>query len=115
MKLLPLDTPELIQLASRWLGQKENYQWLDFGNGRQIVTPALLRIMTQRETHEIRIYTSIRDDTPIGIVALNNVDRVFRTATLWGAAGDKSLRYWGSGTIAGSLMLTHAFRDIGLS
>jgi RimJ/RimL family protein N-acetyltransferase len=115
MKLLPLDRPELIELAAYWLGQKENYQWLDFGNGRQIITPALLRIMSQRDTHEIRIYTASRDDTPIGIVALHNVDRAFRTATLWGAAGDKSLRYWGSGTIAGSMMLTHAFRDLHLN
>src|SRR5258708_11538143 len=114
MKFLPLDTPEIIDLAASWLAQKENYQWLDFGNGRQSVTPALLRIMVQRESHFLRVYTSNRDDVPIGIVALNNVDRVFKTATFWGAAGEKSFRDRGYGTLAASGFMTLVFRDLGL-
>ena len=114
MKLLPLDTPEILELAAGWLGQKENYQWLDFGNGRQIVTPALLKIMSQRETHFLRVYTSERDDTPIGIVGFNDVDRTFRTATFWGASGDKSFRNRGYSTLASSKLLTMGFRDLGL-
>ncbi len=43
MKLYPLDTPELLELVAGWLARKENHQWLDFGNGRQIITPALLK------------------------------------------------------------------------
>ena len=114
MKLLPLDNPEIIELVARWLAQKDNYQWLDFGNGKQIVTPALLRIMAQRETHFMRAYTSDRDDTPVGICCLNSVDRKFKSATLWGAAGDKSFRNRGLGTVAASKVLTLAFRELGL-
>src|SRR5712691_3499440 len=114
MKLYPLDTPELLELAASWLAQKQNYQWLDFGNGRQIVTPALLKIMAQRERHFLRAYTSDRDDTPIGIVGLNSVDRAFRTATFWGASGEKSFRNRGYSTIASSKLMTLAFRDLGL-
>jgi RimJ/RimL family protein N-acetyltransferase len=114
MKFLPLDTPEIIDLAASWLAQKENYQWLDFGNGRQPVTPALLKIMAQRETHFLRAYSSDRDDVPIGIVALNNVDRVFKTATFWGASGEKSFRNRGYGTLAASGFMTLVFRDLGL-
>jgi hypothetical protein len=84
MKLYPLDTPELLELAASWLARKENYQWLDFGSGRQIITPALLKIMTQRETHFLRAFTSDRDDVPIGIVGLNSVDRTFNTAMFRG-------------------------------
>ena len=113
MKLLPLDTPGLIELAARWLARKENYQWLDFGGGRQIVTPALLKIMAQRETHFLRAFTSERDD-PIGIVGLNSVDRTFKTATFWGATGEKSFRHRGYSTIASSKFLALAFRDLGL-
>ena len=113
MKILPLDTPEIIELAAGWLAQKENYQWLDFG-GRVIVTPALLKIMAQRETHFMRAYTSDRDDTPIGIVGLHNVDRAFRTATFWGASGEKSFRNRGYSTIASSKLMTLAFNDLGL-
>ena len=114
MKLLPLDSPEILELVAHWLGQKENHQWLDFGNGRQIVTPALLRIMAQRPTHFMRAYTSDRDDTPIGICCLNSVDRNFKSATLWGAQGDKLFRHRGLGTLAASKVLTLAFRDLGL-
>jgi RimJ/RimL family protein N-acetyltransferase len=114
MKLYPLDTPELLELIASWLAQKQNYQWLDFGNGRQIITPALLKIMAQRETHFLRAYTSDRDDTPIGIVGLNSVDRAFRTATFWGASGEKSFRNRGYSTIASSKLMTLAFRDLGL-
>ena len=114
MKLLPLDTPEIIDLAATWLTQKENYQWLGFENAGQQVTPALLKIMAQRDTHFLRAYTSDRDDTPIGIAGLNNVNRAFGSATLWGATGEKSFRSRGYATFAGSKLLTLAFRELGL-
>ncbi|TMH77668.1 MAG: GNAT family N-acetyltransferase [Betaproteobacteria bacterium] len=114
MKLLSLDTPEILELVSSWLIQKENYQYLDFGNGRRIVTPALLKIMAQRETHFLRAYTSDRDDTPIGVLGLNSVDRIFRTATFWGVSGEKSFRNRGRSTFASSKFLTLAFRDLDL-
>ena len=114
MKLLPLDTPELLELVARWLVEKDNVQWLDFGNGRPVVTPALLRIMSQRETHFLRAYTSDGDDTPIGVVGLNSIDRAFGTATFWGASGDKSFGNRGFSTIASSKLLTIAFGDLGL-
>lgn len=113
MKLLPLDTPERIALVAGWLAQKENYQWLDFGDGRQLVTPALLKVMAQRPTHFLRVYT---DDggTPIGIAGLNGVDRRNGIATLWGATGEKSFRSRGYATFAGSKFLTLAFDALGL-
>ena len=114
MKLLPLDTPAILELAASWLAQKENYQWLDFGSGRQIVTPPLLKVMVQRDAHFLRAYTSDRDDVPIGIVGLNNVDRIFKTATFWGVSGEKSFRNRGYSTIASSRFLTLAFQDLGL-
>jgi len=114
VKLLPIDRPELLQLTAGWLARKENYQWLDFGNGRQPVTPALLKIMIQRESHFLRLYTSDRDDDPIGILGLNSVDRSFRTATFWGVSGEKSFRNRGHSTFASSRFLTLAFRELGL-
>src|SRR6266852_8903908 len=114
MNLLPLATPKILELVSGWLAQKQNYQWLDFGNGRQIVTPALLKIMAQRETHFLRAFTSDRADIPIGIVGLNGVDRTFKTAMFWGAVGEKSFRNRGYSTVASAKFLTLAFRDLGL-
>src|SRR6267378_2410539 len=114
MKLLPMNGPELFDLVAGWLAGRENHQWLDFGNGRQPVTPALLKIMAQRETHFLRVYTSDRDDLAIGILGLNSIDRTFKTATFWGISGEKSFRNRGYSTFASSKFLTLAFRDLGL-
>lgn len=114
VKLLPLDSPGCLDLAAGWLARKENYQWLDFGNANQPVSPALLKIMAQRETHFLRLYTAEEDDVPIGICGLNSVSRNFSTATFWGAAGEKTFRSRGYGTLAGSKFLTLAFRELGL-
>lgn len=115
MKLLPLDAPGVFELAASWLARKENHQWLDFGTGGRSVTPALLKVMSQQDTHFMRVYTSDRDDTPIGICGLNRVNRNVRSATFWGASGDKSFRSRGHGTLAGSRFLTLAFRTLGLN
>jgi len=114
VKLLPPDTPELIELAAGWLAPRENSQWLDFGDGKQTVTPALLKIMTQRDSHFMRLYTGDHDDAPIGIVGLNSVNRPFGTATLWAVAGEKSFSGRGYVSLATSRFLTLAFRELGL-
>ena len=115
MRFLPLDSPERIALAAGWLARKENHQWLDFGNGGQAISGALLKVMAQREQHFLRIYTSPEDDAPLGVAALNSVDRRFRSAVFWGVAGEKSFRSRGWGTLAGSRFLTLAFRELGLA
>jgi RimJ/RimL family protein N-acetyltransferase len=114
MTLRPFGSAADFELAAAWLQRKENYQWLDFSNPRQGVTSTLLRIMVQRETNLIRLYTSDADDTPIGIVALTNIDRKMRTGTFWIVAGDKSFRSRGWAHIAASRFLTLAFRDLRL-
>lgn len=114
MKLLPLDAPGAFELAADWLGRKENYQWLELGSTSQRVTSAALRIMVQRNTHFLRVYTSDADDTPIGICGLSSINRGVGSATFWGASGDKSFRCRGFGTRAGSKFLTLAFRELGL-
>jgi RimJ/RimL family protein N-acetyltransferase len=114
MMLRPLLRGADFELAASWLQRKENNQWLDFGNGRQCITPMLLRIMQQRDSHLLRLYAPHTSGSAIGIVALQNVDRNMRTATLWGVAGDKSFRHRGCAHIAASWLLTLAFRELGL-
>ena len=114
MRLLPLDNPERIRQVAGWMALKENYQWLDFGNGRQILTPEWLKIVTQRSTDVLRVFTSEHDDEPIGVVGLSEVDRSFRTARIWVVAGEKSFRIRGHATRAASKMLTLGFGDLGL-
>ena len=112
MRLLPLDKPELIELVAGWLGEYENYKWLDFGSGVQRVTPVTLKIMTQRPIHVLRGFTADDDALPIGVVGLTNVDRNFKTASVWCVLGKKG--YGGFGTRAVSEMLTVGFSELGL-
>ena len=113
VRLKSLDSPQLLRTVAGWLARKENYQWLQFGDGRQILTPELLKIMSQRDTHILRVYTS-EDETPLGIVGLDEVNRNFKTARIWVVAGEKSFGARGRATQAASQMLTLAFRELGL-
>src|SRR5438477_10329985 len=77
MQLKPPDSPELIHLVADWLSRKENYQWLDFGDGRQQVSAEWLKIAMQRGTYLLRVFTSDVDDRPIGLVGLSNINERF--------------------------------------
>jgi RimJ/RimL family protein N-acetyltransferase len=112
VKLLPLDSDAAIELVAGWLGKYDNYKWLDFGNGVQRLTPVAIKIMTQRRLHEFRIYTADDGDVPVGVVGLTNVDRSFKTASLWAVLGNK--RYGGYTLPACSAMLTVGFTELGL-
>jgi RimJ/RimL family protein N-acetyltransferase len=114
MRLIPLDAPELIALVAGWLAEKENFQWFDFGGGRQQLTPALVKIMAQRETNVVRVFTADDDETPIGVVGLQNVDRHFKTATIWTVLGNKAYcgRFYPGQAV--SKMLTFGFQELGL-
>lgn len=89
MKLQPIERSNF-ELVMTWLMQRENYQWLDFGGGDQLLQAPVLKMMLHRETHCIRVFTSDPDDVPIGLVAISNISRNFRTGMLWYALGDKN-------------------------
>lgn len=114
MELIPIDTPEMVDLVSGWLSQKKNYQMLDFGTGIQIVTSQALKIMTQRDIHFLRLFTPDGDSLPIGVVGLSNISRNFKTATLWIVLGDKKYSAQGYAVRASSAMLTIGFTELGL-
>ena len=114
MRLLPLDSPELIRLVAGWMSRKENYEWLDFGNGKQVLTPEWLKIATQRDTEVVRVFTADDETTPIGVGGLTNVDRAFKTARVWAVLGDKSFGARGHGTRATSMLVTLGFSELGL-
>lgn len=113
MKLLPLDSPDLVELAGGWLSAPENAKWLDFGNGVQCVTPVILKVMTQRDIHCLRLYTADDGEAPVGVVGLSNIDRNFKTASVWFVLGDK--RKAGCSARAVSKMLTVAFTELGMN
>lgn len=114
MQLRPPDSPELLHLVAGWLARKENYQWLDFGDGRQLVSSEWLKIAMQRGTMVLRVFTSDLDDRPIGVVGFTNVNPHFKTANIWVVLGEKSHAGRGYASRATSKMLTLGFQELGL-
>ena len=114
MELLPIDTPEYLQLVAGWLAEKDNYQWLELGDGRQLVSVEWLTIAIQRKRYVLRLFTSDVDDQPIGVVGLSDINQHFKTANIWVVVGDKSYQNRGYATPAASRMLTIAFKELGL-
>jgi RimJ/RimL family protein N-acetyltransferase len=114
VQLQPLDAYSL-DLVAKWMAREENYQWLDFGLGNQILTVTSLKVMMQRDIHLLKLFTADSDDTPIGLVALSNIAHSFKTATLWYALGDKTYAGQGYTTHAVSQILTLGFKELGLA
>lgn len=114
MQLLPIDSPQLIERVAGWLGEKRNYQWLDFGNGVQKLSPMSLKFMVQKDIHFLRAFTSDDDVSPIGVVGLSNVDQHFKTATIWVVLGEKTMSNKGYPLRASSRILTLGFEELGL-
>lgn len=113
MKLQRLEAPE-VELVAQWLTQKENWQWLDFGEGRQTLDRVTLRVMAQRDIHMLRVFTPDASNAPIGVVGLSDINPYFKTATLWYVLGDKSQARRGYATQAVATMLTLGFSEGGL-
>lgn len=113
MDLVPLDNHTIPMVAS-WLGQKENYQWLDFGNGKQSLDAVILRLMIHRPVHHLRLFTAGNAGPSIGIVALSPIDPHFGVAQLWYVLGDKSYSMCGYTSAAVSALLDYGFRVLHL-
>jgi RimJ/RimL family protein N-acetyltransferase len=113
MQLKPIDSPELLQVVVGWLSQKENYQWLDFGDGRQQISREWLKIAMQRGTHALRVFTS-DEGAVIGVTGLTNINPHFKTANVWVVLGDRAHAGRNYATRATSAMMTHGFRELGL-
>jgi RimJ/RimL family protein N-acetyltransferase len=115
MQLLPLNTPQLINTAADWLADPDNQRWLDFGNGLQRINAVSLMILAQKDNQVLRAFTADDDRTPIGLVALSNLDRNSGVASTWVALGDRRFSGKGYPTRAASKMLAFAFGELGLN
>ncbi len=113
MNLHPIKDSEIALVAS-WLAEKQNYEWLDFGNGVQVPTPVMLKFMIQKENHLLRVFTLDQMDEPLGVVAFSNVARNFRTALLWYVLGNKAFACQGHTTRAVSELLRIGFTELSL-
>src|SRR5262245_33388710 len=112
--LIPPESPELFQLVASWLGRRENYQWLDFDEGRQQASREWLKLAVHRQTTVLRVFTSDREYQPIGVAGFNKVNKHFNTANVWVVLGDKTFARQGYATRAVSRLLTYGFHDLGL-
>jgi len=115
LRLMPLDSPQLVEQAAGWLGDPDNARWVArSGVAAGLVSPAILRLQSQRADRVIRVFTEDADERPIGVVGLEDVDRAYGTATIWTVLGNKTYTGQGYATRAVSRLLTLGFTGLGL-
>lgn len=114
MELIPLDDERLIRRAALWLSEKDNRQWLDFGDGAREMDQGVVRAMVHDDTHIVRAFTADDTGASIGLVGLAGVNRDFRSAILWALLGDRSYAAKGYVLRATVAMLTLGFTQYGL-
>lgn len=106
---------EDIKHVARWMASKENYQWLDFGTGKQRLEEPAIRMMSRREIHDFQVFTGDPEEAkPIGIVVLSDISSSFHTATLWYVLGEKDYGGQNFTSRAVALMLARAFEQLNL-
>jgi RimJ/RimL family protein N-acetyltransferase len=108
MKLRNLEDRDLPVVTS-WLSNPENARWLRFGPRLKTLPGSVLKLMARRDLHMIRLFSAELGGPPVGIVALGDIDRDFRTATLWYVLGDTTLRGRGLTSRAVSRLLSEGF------
>lgn len=113
MKLRPIHEDDLDRVT-RWLSLKENGQWLDFGGSGTAVSPAMLKFMSNRPTHDLQLVELPGQDDPIGLVAYGDINLQNRTANLWYVLGEKQYGGRNLMTRAVSLMLSRGFGELNL-
>ncbi|WP_447985075.1 GNAT family N-acetyltransferase [Nitrospira sp. Nam74] len=113
MELRSLEDSDIAVVVG-WLSDPQNYQWLDFGNGIQSLSPALLKVMSSNAKHCLKLYSLSDGEHPLGLVALTNIDKHFNTALLWYVLGNKMFANQGHTTAAVSKLLATGFNELGL-
>jgi RimJ/RimL family protein N-acetyltransferase len=113
MELRPLAASK-IGIVAGWLNRQENYEWVSFANGLPIMSAARLEQMTQNEKHCLMVYGFNGAEEPWGLVALSNIDRIFKTALLWYVLGNKEFARYGHTSYAVYRLLRIGFLKLGL-
>jgi RimJ/RimL family protein N-acetyltransferase len=110
----PLDPHDLDRVGD-WLSLEENYQWLDFGAGVQILSSLALAAMIKRDLHDLVVFGIGDEVEPVGLVGVSNIAPMFGSGTLWYILGDKSYEGRGYTSQAVRCMLDRAFGTLGLT
>jgi RimJ/RimL family protein N-acetyltransferase len=113
MELRSLESSD-IGVVAGWLSDPQNYQWLDFGNGIQSLSPALLKLMSSNAKHCLKLYSLTGGEHAVGLVGLTNIDKHFNTALLWYVLGDKAFRNRGHTSAAVWKLLGTGFNELGM-
>lgn len=113
VRLRPLEDRD-VEVVAGWLAAPEIAKWLSFGPNVENPSPLALKVMARRDTHVLRLFAADEGGAPIGVVALSDVDRRFKTAMLWYALGDPSHGRRGLTWRAVSRLLTEAFSTLGI-
>jgi RimJ/RimL family protein N-acetyltransferase len=85
MKLLSIEDGDF-PVVCQWLSES-GCEWLDFGDIKKF-TPLALKAIMRKKDEVYRLFTTDEAPSqPIGIVALHNVQRKYKAASIWAVLG----------------------------
>lgn len=115
MRLLPLDSPERLELGATWLKRDDIAPWVAFAPDPAKIGPRLLKVLLARHGHELRLYTEPEGKAPVGLVGLSDIDLDNGSANLWYALGERRWARQGLTTGAADRMLRFGFEQLELT
>jgi len=101
-----------IKIIKPWLIDKDNAKWLDnFFNNENLKDEQIAFFLLKKNK---KIFLVLYDTIPVGVVGLNDIDPINRSAEIWCLIGNKNYRRKGIAKTALYLTVKKAFYELDL-
>lgn len=114
LELFPIG-PEHAALLHGWIVDPKARDWLDLGSGRQSMSERELYMMLTSPRNLARLFRLPGQDTPLGLICLNDVQNKMGCAEVWGVRGVYAGAPQNTAVAAFLQILDYGFRQLNLS
>ena len=75
-------------MVMSWLGRPEIHKWLDFGDGRTLLSEGQFTFLVRNPANRVNLFCDTRTDAPVGVIALQGIRNAARYGLQWGLRGN---------------------------
>jgi RimJ/RimL family protein N-acetyltransferase len=113
LELFPIG-PGHAAMMHGWIADPKARDWLDLGSGRQSMSERDLYLMLTSPRTYARLFRLPGQDTPLGLICLNDVQNQMGCAEVWGVRGVYAGAPQNTAVAAFLQVLEHGFRVLNL-